>query len=191
MNSKKMEEYIEEYGKDVYSFCVYLTRSRQDADDLYQQTFLVAFEKDEIDEAKKPVSYLLSIAANLWNNQKRKTMWRKKKANIIYFQEENLEQFAEDAETVEEALIRRTEREVVRREVDKLPDKMRVVILMYYMEQLSIDEIAKALGIPAGTVKSRLHQEKEFCRAASEGGSHRDCPRMRGSRRCICDQLFD
>lgn len=58
MNSKKMEEYIEEYGKDVYSFCVYLTRSRQDADDLYQQTFLVAFEKNEIDEAKKPVSYL-------------------------------------------------------------------------------------------------------------------------------------
>ncbi len=160
MNSKKMEEYIEEYGKDVYSFCVYLTRSRQDADDLYQQTFLVAFEKNEIDEAQKPVSYLLSIAANLWNNQKRKTMWRKKKANIIYFQEENLEQIAEDAESVEEALIRRDERETVRKEVDKLPDKMRVVILMYYMEQLSIDEIAKALGIPTGTVKSRLHQAK-------------------------------
>lgn len=160
MNSKKMEEYIEEYGKDVYSFCVYLTRSRQDADDLYQQTFLVAFEKNEIDETLKPVSYLLSIAANLWNNQKRKYLWRKKKANIIYFQEENLEQIAEEAETVEETIIRRGEKELVRKLVDELPDKMRVVVLMYYMESLSIEEIAKALGIPAGTVKSRLHQAK-------------------------------
>ena len=160
MNSKKMEEYIEEYGKDVYSFCVYLTRSRQDADDLYQQTFLVAFEKNEIDETLKPVSYLLSIAANLWNNQKRKYLWRKKKANIIYFQEENLEQIAEEAETVEETMIRCDEKELVRKLVDELPDKMRVVVLMYYMESLSIEEIAKALGIPAGTVKSRLHQAK-------------------------------
>lgn len=160
MNSKKMEEYIEEYGKDVYSFCVYLTRSRQDADDLYQQTFLVAFEKNEIDETLKPVSYLLSIAANLWNNQKRKYLWRKKKANIIYFQEENLEQIAEEAETVEETIIRCDEKELVRKLVDELPDKMRVVVLMYYMESLSIEEIAKALGIPAGTVKSRLHQAK-------------------------------
>jgi RNA polymerase sigma-70 factor (ECF subfamily) len=155
-----MEEYIEEYGKDVYSFCVYLTRSRQDADDLYQQTFLVAFEKNEIDETLKPVSYLLSIAANLWNNQKRKYLWRKKKANIIYFQEENLEQIAEEAETVEETIIRRGEKELVRKLVDELPDKMRVVVLMYYMASLSIEEIAKALGIPAGTVKSRLHQAK-------------------------------
>ncbi len=160
MNSKKMEEYIEEYGKDVYSFCVYLTRSRQDADDLYQQTFLVAFEKNEIDETLKPVSYLLSIAANLWNNQKRKYLWRKKKANIIYFQEENLEQIAEDAQTVEEAMIKRDERELVRKLVDELPDKMRVVVLMHYMENMSMEEIAKALGIPAGTVKSRLHQAK-------------------------------
>ena len=160
MNSEKLEEYINEYGKDVYSFCVYLTRNRQDADDLYQQTFLVAFEKNEIDETLKPVSYLLSIAANLRNNQKRKSLWRKKKANIIYFQEENLEQIAEDAETVEEELIRREESENIRNEVDGLPDKMKVVVLMFYMQQLTIDEIAKALDIPAGTVKSRLHQAK-------------------------------
>lgn len=160
MNSEKLEEYIKKYGKDVYSFCVYLTGNRQDADDLYQQTFLVAFEKNEIDETLKPVSYLLSIAANLRNNQKRKSLWRKKKANIIYFQEENLEQIAEDAETVEEELIRREESEIIRNEVDGLPDKMKVVVLMFYMQQLTIDEIAKALDIPAGTVKSRLHQAK-------------------------------
>ena len=160
MNSKQMEEYIAEYGKDVYSFCVYLTRSRLEADDLYQQTFLVALEKNEIDDSLKPVSYLLSVATNLWNNQKRKFAWRKKKANVIYFQEENLEQLAEDAETVEEAMIRRDERAAIQREVSKLPDKMRVVVLMHYMQQMSLDEISKVLGIPVGTVKSRLHQAR-------------------------------
>lgn len=160
MNLSRIEKYIEEYGKDIYSFCVYLTRNRHDADDLYQQTFLVVIEKDEIEENKNPKSYFISIAANLWNNQKRKYLWRKKKANIIYFQDDNQEQFAEAVETVEEQILKRDEMDNVRKLVDSLPDKMRIVILMYYMESMSVDEIASALKIPSGTVKSRIHQAK-------------------------------
>lgn len=160
MNSDMLEKYIEEYGTDIYSFCVYLTRNRQDADDLYQQTFLVAVEKNEIDDSRNPRSYFISIAVNIWNNHKRKYLWRKKKANIIYLQDENLEQFTEGMETVEEQILIRDEMETVRKLVDDLPDKMRIVILMYYMENMSVDEIAEVLKIPSGTVKSRMHQAK-------------------------------
>ena len=71
-----MEQYINEYGKAVYSYCVYLTGDRDAADDLYQQTFLTVFEKvkdgQEIDADRNPKSYLLTVATNLWNNQRRK-----------------------------------------------------------------------------------------------------------------------
>ncbi len=160
MDSNVLEKCITDYGKDVYSFCLYATRNKEAAEDLYQQTFLVAWEKGELDENRNPKSYLISVAANLWNNQKRKYLWRKKKANIIYFQDEDLTKLTSDAETVEETVVKQDEMELVRSLVDKLPDKMRIVILMYYMEEMSIEEIANALHIPSGTVKSRLHQAK-------------------------------
>ncbi len=160
MDSNVLEKCITDYGKDVYSFCLYVTRNKESAEDLYQQTFLVAMEKGELDGDRNPKSYLISIAVNLWNNQKRKYLWRKKKANIIYFQDEDLTKLASDTDSVEDTVVKQDEVELVRSLVDKLPEKMRIVILMYYMEEMSVDEISKALHIPSGTVKSRLHQAK-------------------------------
>ena len=160
MHSDIFEKYIEKYGKDIYSFCVYLTRNKNDAEDLYQQTFLTAVEKDELDGVQNPKSYFISIAVNLWNNQKRKFLWRKRKADIVYFQDDNLEQLADHAQTVEEQVLRQEEIETVRKCIVGLPDKMRIVVLLYYRENLTIDEIALLLKIPSGTVKSRMHQAK-------------------------------
>lgn len=164
MDSVMLEKCIADYGKDVYSFCLYMSRNKEGAEDLYQQTFLVAWEKGELDENRNPKSYLISIAANLWNNQKRKYLWRKKKANVIYFQDEDLTKLSSDGEALEEAIVKQDEMELVRSLVNQLPDKMRIVILMYYMEEMSVDEIAKALHIPSGTVKSRMHQAKNRLR---------------------------
>lgn len=164
MHSDIFEKYIETYGTDIYSFCVYLTKNKNDAEDLFQQTFLTAVEKDEIEEVENPKSYFISIAVNLWNNQKRKFLWRKKKADIVCFQGGNLEQLADYEKTVEEQVLRQEEIETVRKCIMGLPDKMRIVILLYYRENLTIDEIALLLKIPSGTVKSRMHQAKNKIR---------------------------
>jgi RNA polymerase sigma-70 factor (ECF subfamily) len=160
MNREQIEKYIEEYGRDIYSFCTYLTRNREDADDLYQQTILVTMQKNEIDDNNNPKSYLISIAANLWNNHKRKYLWRKKKADIVYLQSEDMECIADEGKSVYETFEKKDELENVLRLVDKLPEKMKIVILMHYMEDMSLDEISKALKIPTGTVKSRIFQAK-------------------------------
>ena len=124
MDSEAFKTCIENHGKAVYSFCRYLTRERFDADDLYQQTFLVAFEKGEISEVGNPRSYLITIAANLWNNMKRKKGWRAKRANIVYLQDEEMNQLADDRISVEDAMIKNEEAEAVRvdrRETHPLP----------------------------------------------------------------------
>ena len=161
MDSEAFKTCIENHGKAVYSFCRYLTRERFDADDLYQQTFLVAFEKGEISEVGNPRSYLITIAANLWNNMKRKKGWRAKRANIVYLQDEEMNQLADDRISVEDAMIKNEEAEAVRKLVDRLPDKLRIVLLMYYTEEMKLEEIATALQIPVGTVKSRMNQAKK------------------------------
>jgi len=161
MSTEQLEQYITEYGKEVYSFCSYLTMNKDDADDLYQQTFLTAFQKDNIQDELNPKAYLNSIAANLRNNQKRKFLWRRNKADIVYLQSEDMEALADDSQSVSAEIEKQDEIASVRKLVAELPEKMRVVVLMFYMEEMTIEEISAALKIPEGTVKSRLHQAKE------------------------------
>ncbi|MCQ2523428.1 MAG: RNA polymerase sigma factor [Lachnospiraceae bacterium] len=160
MNQTKLEEYIELYGKDIYSFCRYLTRNVEDADDLYQQTFLVAIQKDDIDEGNNPKSYLITIASNIWNNHKRKFLWRQKKADVVYLQSEDMEAIGDGKDAIIDEVLKEEERQMVQRLVYELPEKLRIVILMHYMEEMSVEEISKALSIPPGTVKSRIYNAK-------------------------------
>ena len=157
-----MERYIQEYGKAVYSYCMYITKNKYDADDLYQQTFLIAFQKNEIDAENNPKSYLITIAANVWRNVIRKKTWRKEKADIIPTIDEELNNTPDDGKSPEDEVIQNEEELLIRKLVLSLPDKFREVILMYYMEDMSINEIAAALKIPAGTVKSRMNKAKKM-----------------------------
>jgi RNA polymerase sigma-70 factor (ECF subfamily) len=52
--------------------------------------------------------------------------------------------------------------------VAKLPEKMRVVVLLYYMENVPVKQIATMLRIPEGTVKSRLKHARDILAVALE-----------------------
>ena len=162
MDSERFEKYIERYGRDLYSFCLYMTRNKEDAEDLYQQAFLVAYEKNEIEEDGNPKSYLITIASNIWNNVKRKRARRENNIGTAYLDDEEVELLADAGRSVEDEVISRDEKDKLRRLVAALPDKYRAVILMYYMEEMSIDDIASALRIPAGTVKSRMNKARKI-----------------------------
>ncbi|MBO7452823.1 MAG: sigma-70 family RNA polymerase sigma factor [Clostridiales bacterium] len=159
---EELERLIREYGKDIYSFCFYLTGNRELADDLYQQTFLVAIEKGEIDSGLNPKSYLLSVAVNIRNNQRRRSLFRLKKTVTSSDEDYDLiENMSDGRPSAEEEIIRNERNTKIRTEVGKLPEKLRQVVIMFYTEDLSITEISKVLKISEGTVKSRLHNAKK------------------------------
>lgn len=77
MTIQELEQCIALYGKDIYSFCRHLTKDKEYADELYQDTFLEAIKKlKDIRYQDNPKSYLLSIALRLWKNRVRKMAWR-------------------------------------------------------------------------------------------------------------------
>lgn len=83
MNQEELETYIQTYGKDLYSFCCSITRNSQEADDLYQDTFLKAYEmKDHVVIEKNPKSFLMSVSVNLYRNYKRKLSIRQRIVGI-------------------------------------------------------------------------------------------------------------
>ena len=164
MDKLELEQCIQEYGRDIYSLCKYLTCNVQDADELYQDTFLKAVELHwKIDGQDNPKSYLLSIAVNLWKNRRRKEAWRNRIASVASLTEEQEENLTGGVEiSPEETYLVNEEMQIVRSAVDKLPEKLKVCVLLFYMEDLSVAQVAKTLKLPEGTVKSRLYQARKL-----------------------------
>lgn len=170
MTKQELERCIEEYGKDIYSFCKYLTNNLLEADDLYQDTFLKAIEsKEKIEYGNNPKSYLLSIALRIWKNKKRKFAWRKRIADVQPIVDERDRNISESAEpSLEERMTSKEKDEIIRKAVNKLPEKFKIVVLLFYMEDLSTAQIAETVKIPIGTVLSRLHQARKILKKELE-----------------------
>lgn len=170
MTKQELEWCISEYGKDIYSFCRYLTKSLPEADDLYQDTFLMAVELiEKIDYENNPKSYLLSIALRIWKNKKRKFAWRNRIAEMQpLVEEKDIDRGMSSEQTPEELLICKETEEMVRQAVASLPDKLKPVVLLFYMEGLQVSQIAVVMKIPEGTVLSRLHHARKVLRKKLE-----------------------
>ncbi len=164
MTKQELELCIKQYGKDIYSFCKYLTCNGQEADDLYQDTFLMAVMlKEKINYEKKPKSYLLSVALRIWKNKKRKFAWRKRIAGTQSIADERDADMNDPTElSLEEKVIQKEKDVAVKKAVNKLPDKLKIVVLLFYMEELSTAQVAEIMKIPTGTVLSRLYQARKL-----------------------------
>lgn len=159
MKQNEFEACIYHYGKEIYSFCIHLAGGVQEAEDLYQDTFLKVMElSSRIDISYNPKSYILSVALRLWKNRKRKYAWRKR---II---EEELipQETQEEGVTVEDEFLKKEERHLVQTAVAHLPERLKIPVLLFYMEELSVTQISTVMKIPQGTVKSRLYQARKI-----------------------------
>lgn len=158
MTLKDIELLIDEHGKSIYSFCMKLTLNKEEAEDLYQQVFLKALElRNKLDKNNNPKSFLITIAINLWKNTKRKYARHTRIAPLIYVDDPTTFDIA-DSTNIENTTINNELESELLAAVSNLKDKFRIPLLMYYNGELSIEDIASALKIPIGTVKSRLHK---------------------------------
>ena len=170
MTKQELEMCIDDYGKDIYSFCKHLTNNPLEADDLYQDTFLMSVElKEKIEYSNNPKSYLLSVVLRLWKNKKRKFAWRKRTADVQSMADERDVDMAESAEpSLEEKIAIKEKEEAIRMAVNRLPEKLKIVVLLFYMEDLQTAQIAEMMKIPIGTVLSRLHRAREILKKELE-----------------------
>lgn len=171
MTKQELTECIDTYGRDIYSFCRHLTGNAQEADELYQDIWLKTVELlEDIDSAGNVKSYCLSVALRLWKNRKRKFAWRKRIAGTQgYLDEEGLEYLRDNSPTSEERILVEERDKMVWNAVETLPEKLKTVILLYYMEELSVSQIAVVAKVPDGTVKSRLYQARKILEQKLEG----------------------
>ena len=167
MNIKELEDCIYTYGKDIFALCKQLTSNNYEAEELYQDTFVKAIElKSKIDKQHNPRSYLASITIRLWNNKRRKYAWRQRIASTEQL-DDQLDTFPNE-DSLEEIYLHKEQKMIVQQAIKELSDKYKVPIYLYYILQLSIDEIARILKKPKGTIKSRLHKARQLLKEKLE-----------------------
>ncbi|WP_010275080.1 RNA polymerase sigma factor [Paenibacillus senegalensis] len=170
MEIDELIETVKLHGKSVYGFCYKLARNKEDADDLYQDTFLKAVElKARMDVNGNPKAFLISIAIRLHKNHRRKLAWRFRIAPTANLEEAAAmpDLFAAGA-TPEDTVLSLELRTIIQEAAYRLNDKLKLPLYMYYTADMSIEEIALALKIPEGTVKSRLHKARATMRKVLE-----------------------
>ena len=161
MNLTELDKLIDLYGKYIYSFCLNLTGQKMGADDLYQETFLKAVEQlEHIDRERNPKSYLIALATGIYRNNRKKFAIRYRIAPMEPLSDQVPETLVSTELSPEEKLISDELKEEVKKAASKLPEKLKIALYMYYTAQMSVEEIATALKIPKGTVKSRLHKAR-------------------------------
>ena len=161
MTLSEFETLLDNYERDLYSFCLHLARDTYTAQDLFQETALSAFEMMEIiDPAHNPKSFLLAIAFNKWRNYQKKYVRRQVIAPVAAPEELKSVGFNE----TEDAVMRFQVQEAIKKAIDEMKDKFRIPLILYYFDDFSIEEISKIVKTPTGTVKSRLHKARELAR---------------------------
>ena len=133
-----------------------ITCSEEAAEDLCQEAFFRLHEKNMVfpspDEAKY---WLIRVVKNAaLNYAKRKT--RERKAYQRAFREDT-----RTVETGENILLKKETREEVLRALDKLPENLRVVLILKEYGELNYKEIGRSLGISEGNVKVRVFRARE------------------------------
>jgi RNA polymerase sigma-70 factor, ECF subfamily len=162
------EQLMHDNGGRMLSTARRMVRSEEDARDVVQEAFLLAFRSLPSFAGRARLStWLHRIVVNVSLMRLRRRR-RRPECSI----EDQLPRFGsdghrviEDHDTVEltppEELERETVRVLVRRCIDRLPDSYRVILLLRDIEELTTEETADALGIRTGTVKVRLHRARQ------------------------------
>lgn len=162
MTKDELSNFALENGSDIYGFCYYLSGSKDKAEDLYQETFLKTTEKiKKISTNNEVKSYVLGIAVRLWKNQVKK---EKNRQRIVLNNRMTLEEttwIKSNEDTILERVVEDEQRRFILNCMELLDIKQKTVIVMFYYNNLTIEEIAKSLKIPKGTVKSRLFKGRE------------------------------
>ena len=162
MTIEELEACIDLHGDDIYSFCSYLTGNPHDRDDLFQDTFLLAMrQRDRIQRTGNVKSYLISLSIGIWKNESRKRRIRQFLTGVVSLEEYDELQVPDPAQGTDTSLIMEEEIGYLRKEITKLPEKYRIPICLFYLENMPQEEIAKVMKIPVGTVKSRLNTARK------------------------------
>ena len=152
MRADSIRESIERYSDMVYRLAFSMMKNKYDADDIHQEVFIQYishYPKLRNETHKK--AWLIRVTINMCKNWW-KSAWQRKMYQMLE---------GHDAATQDESILQWEQRYPVMEQVQKLPQKYRVIIHLFYYEEMSIKEIAEILKLKESNVRARLTRARQ------------------------------
>jgi len=161
------EQQAMQYLDSLYSSALRMTRNPSDAEDLVQETILLAFRHfHQFQQGTNLKAWLFRILTNTFINSYRKKVKEPERVDLpdvedFFFLSEAARnnQLGEDPES---QILNKFLHEDIMAAIDKLPDEFRMVVVLNTVEGFAYQEIAEILDIPIGTVRSRLFRGRKI-----------------------------
>ncbi len=148
----------------LYNFACWLTQDRHEAEDLVQETYAKALKG--FSSFQPGTNFRAWIYKILRNTFLTSRTGLKATANVPLDLEDDEQVLPTAKETPESILLQRSDSQLVQQAMEQLPIAYREALLLCEVEEMSYQEISATLGIPIGTVMSRLSRARRALRAA-------------------------
>lgn len=150
-----IERLIEQYGQEVYKIAYFYMKETQLAEDVFQEVFYKVIKNyHKFNHQSSEKTWLIRITINTCKDMLR-TSWIKRVTTFGVLQDsENEYEKPYDIEKKE------TNKELYEL-IQRLPQKYKEILLLFYYKDLTYEEISEILQIPEGTVRSRLSRARE------------------------------
>jgi RNA polymerase sigma-70 factor, ECF subfamily len=159
-----LEQLFARYQRQLHQLALGVTRDPQTAEEVLQDTFYRLHKHAaQLDGSLPLLPWLYRVAANLsYNQARRRHIW----AEPFHALAERL--FAPSWRSPEHIAEEHEVQSIVRATLDALSPKHRAVLVLHYIQEYSVQEIAVILDCPEGTVKSRLHHARKLLKEQLE-----------------------
>lgn len=167
-DADRFEAFVRTYQDMVFATAVRLLGSPAEAEDVTQAVFLRAFQRfDDLAASPAVAGWLRTVARNLCLNHLSRYRARWQLFSELAPDDQDGPSGVgrePEAGSPEAALEQAEEQERLERALARLPDHQRVPIVLFHFENMSYQEIADALGIAAGKVKTDIHRGRQALR---------------------------
>lgn len=146
VSEKEIEKIMDDYGNTLFRICLIMLGNSHDAEDAVQETLIKYLQKTpDFNDKEHEKAWLIKVASNKCKDMLR---FRARHATIDI---ESICEFMQDSSDsgILEALM-------------TLPEKFRIILVLYYVEQYKTDEIAKMIGKSSSAVKMRLQKGRRL-----------------------------
>jgi RNA polymerase sigma-70 factor (ECF subfamily) len=153
-------ELVCRYGDNVLGYLIHMTGNREQAEDLFQETFKRVHEKSHTFRGGELKSWLFKIATNIALDGLRKKVRvysRQKRLNLTDCNGQDFTPAITDDSSNPSVEAEKAEQiEQVKQAINSLPERQRATLVLAYYQQLSYREVAIALDCSVGTVKTQM-----------------------------------
>ncbi|MCT6817338.1 MAG: sigma-70 family RNA polymerase sigma factor [Lysinibacillus fusiformis] len=150
---ENLEQLMVIHTESLFRIAYYYTKDLQIAEDIVQDVFIKFYHQKHYEERGEMKAYLARMTINKCKDYLKS--WAYQKIKLQH-------KFLKQKFNFEDSLILQDEHALLDEAILRLPIKPREAIVYYYLEEMTIKEIAELLAIPEGTVKSRLKKGKEL-----------------------------